>query len=264
MDCGARPSRRWTINRLVDWCHACGVTLLCWAWFLFGFLAFFSWRYLLYAVVVRDTERFFQRSNRIFYRIFFKILTTAAPRQRIEIDPEAAAIRSAVVVCNHLSYLDPLLLISLFPRHRTVVKPRFFQVPVFGWMIRKSGYFSASGAGKASRLMVAQMESMAEFLEQGGVLFIFPEGTRSRDGKLGPLNIGAMKIARLCQAPVHVLQLRNTEKLFTPGRFLFNTREENTIRLSVIDRIDPDYTKNQPTADELRALICRAYATHQD
>ena len=90
----------------------CIVTLICWAWFLFGFMLFFSWRYLITALVVKDPEQAFQRFNSQFYRVFFRIVKATAPRQRIEIDEKVAAIRSSVIVCNHLSYLDPLLLIA--------------------------------------------------------------------------------------------------------------------------------------------------------
>ena len=58
-----------------------------------------------------------------------------------------------------------------------------------------------------SQMMIEQMETMPNYLASGGNLFVFPEGTRSRDGKLGALNNGAFKIARLCRAPIYVLQI---------------------------------------------------------
>jgi 1-acyl-sn-glycerol-3-phosphate acyltransferase len=174
-----------------------------------------------------------------------------------------AAIRSAVIVCNHLSYLDPLLLIALLERHRTMVKTRFFRIPIFGWVIRKSGYFPAAGQGQFSGIMIDQLETMKGYLRSGGNFFIFPEGTRSRDGKIGPLNRGALKIARLCQAPVYVLLLSNTDKLFTPGKFLFNTRVENTISLKIISRIEPDQRNDVPSAAGLEAQVLQAYREHQ-
>lgn len=239
------------------------VTLLCWTWFIGGFFVFFSWRYLGCALFGKERERCFQRLNSRFYGIFFRILQTTAPSHHWQIENEVRAIRGAVVVCNHLSYLDPLLLIALFERHRTIVKTRFFAKPVFGWIIRKSGYFPANGEGPFARLMIRQMETMEKFLTEGGILFVFPEGTRSRDGSIGELNRGAMKIARLCRAPIYVLQLSGTDNLFTPGRFLFQTRKRNTITLKILDRIEPDYQLHPPTAAVLEQQVMDAYQKRQ-
>jgi 1-acyl-sn-glycerol-3-phosphate acyltransferase len=181
------------------------------------------------------------------------------PRQRFEIDEKVAEIGSAVVVCNHLSYLDPLLLISLFPRHRTIVKTKFFSTPIFGWMISKAGYLPATGEGPFAGRMIEQMETMEEYLRDGGNLFIFPEGTRSRDGRMGEFNRGAFKIARMCKVPLYILRLSNTDKLFTPGRFVFNSRIKNTIRVELIRRIEPDYSNSPPTTAELMQWVRQTY-----
>lgn len=239
------------------------LTILYWFWFIPGFFLFFSWRYLACLLFAGDLEEpCFQHLNSRFYQMFFQIIRFTAPSHRWEIDKEVKAIRSAVIVCNHLSYLDPLLLISLFDQQRTLVKARFFSMPVFGWIIKKSGYFPASGAGQSTRLMIKQMDSMQDFLDNGGNLFIFPEGTRGRDGRLGELNQGAMKIARLCRAPLYVLGLANTDKLFPPGRFLFQTRENNIISLKLLGRIMPDSHYHYPSAARLEQQVREIYQRH--
>nr|MDJ0624521.1 lysophospholipid acyltransferase family protein [Desulfocapsaceae bacterium] len=112
-------------------------------------------------------------------------------------------------------------------------------------------------------MMIAQMETMSEYLQAGGNLFVFPEGTRSRDGRLGQMNKGAFKIARICQAPIYVLQVRNTDKLFTPGKFLFKTRRENNITLKILERIEPDYQNNPPNSVQLEQYVHQAFAGNQ-
>lgn len=249
---------RW-VERSID----CAVTLTCWAWFLFGFIVFFSWRYVYAALFTSDPERRFQQYNSDFYRIFFKILAVTAPGHTIVIDEKVRSITAGVIVCNHLSYLDPLMLIALYPRQKTIVKSRFFKMPIFGRIIAKAGYLPDSGAGKFSAMMVKQMDTMGEHLQAGGNLFVFPEGTRSRDGKLGKLNTGALKIARLCRAPIYVLQIQNTDKLFTPGKFLFQSRRTNTISLQLLERIEPDYTNTPPTTAELERRVREAFSGGQ-
>jgi 1-acyl-sn-glycerol-3-phosphate acyltransferase len=256
-------NNRFSWSLFTSQCIDCIVTLLCWAWFIFGFLLFFSWFYLAAALFTKDSELHFQRLNSHFYQIFFRIIRMTAPRQRLVIDEKIAAIRSSVIVCNHLSYLDPLLLIALFRQQKTIVKSRFFGMPVFGWIITKSGYLPASSEGQFAGMMIKQMETMESYLNGGGNLFIFPEGTRSRDGKIGALNKGALKIARMYRAPIYVLEIRNTDKLFTPGKFFFNTRIKNTISVKIIDCIEPDYTTNPPSTTELEQRVRQAFRERQ-
>ncbi len=249
---------RWT-DRSIDGI----VTIICWVWFIFGFLLFFSWLYLAAALFSKDPEIRFQQLNSQFYRIFFKIVKLTCPSHTIHIEEKVSPIQSAVIVCNHLSYLDPLLLIALFPKQKTIVKSRFFSMPVFGKIIAKSGYLPDKGNGRFTKMMIEQMEAMGSYLQAGGNLFVFPEGTRSRDGRFGTLNKGALKIARICKAPIYVLQLHNTNKLFPPGKFFFKTRVQNTIRMELIDCIQPDYINNQPTVTELEQRVRQAYSLRQ-
>ncbi len=254
-----QPPRGNTFTHWKDRALDCSVTLLCWAWFIFGFFFFYSWRYLLHAVLSREPQRHFQRLNHSFYQIFFAILKFAAPLQKIEIDETVSGIRSGVVISNHLSYLDPLLLISVYKQHKTIVKAKFFSMAIFGWVITKAGYIPATSEGRLSRIMIDQMETMDAYFKGGGNLFVFPEGTRSRDGEIGPLHQGALKIARMFKVPVYVLRISNSDKLFTPGKFFFNTREENIIRVELIDCIDPDYQTAPPSTAELEVRVRQAF-----
>lgn len=226
-------SRRW--GRGIDFV----VTLVCWFYFIFGFLFFFSFFYVLAFVFASNREYAFQRLNHLFFKGFLGLLRTLSPRQKWTVDRNIGEIKSSIIICNHLSYLDPLILISLFPRQKTIVKTKFFQAPVFGWLITISGYLPATTEGVHGLRMIDQVERMGEFLATGGNLFVFPEGTRSRDGNIGPLYKGIFKIARMYRCPIYVLSLSDTDKLFTPGKFLFNTRQENSVRVQLLDRIEP-------------------------
>lgn len=225
------------------------VTLICWTYFTFGFILFFSPGYVLAYLFSSQREIRFQRLTCIFFRGFFCIVRALAPRHQWKIDPRIAAIKSAVLVCNHLSYLDPLLFISLLERQKTIVKTKFFKVPVFGWFIRNAGYLPADAEGKFAGMMIHQVEQMEDYLNHGGNLFVFPEGTRSRNGKIGNLNRGSLKIARLYRAPIYVLRLTGTDRMFTPGKFFFNTQIKNTIRLSIADHIEADSSQSLSLAE---------------
>jgi len=220
------------------------ITLFIWIYFIFGYLAFFSPLYLASFLFSNDRETSFQRLNNIFYRSFFFLIRIVIPKQKISIQNEVYSIRSSVIVCNHISYLDPILLISLFKKQKTIVKNRFFSFPVFGWILKTSGYIPSGNREGFASLMLKNIEEMRKYLSSGGNLFIFPEGTRSRNGKIGRFSEGAFRIARLCNSPIKVLFIRNTKILFPPGSFLFNTGAKSSIEVELIGSLEPDYGNN--------------------
>jgi len=217
------------------------LTLLLWGYYTIGFVIFYAPFYLLAYLFSKNRTKSFQKLNSLFYRIFFQMLRLVVPACSWEIEDGVRRIRSSVVVSNHISYLDPILLISLYARHTTIAKDRLFSIPLYGKMLALSGYLPSSAAGRLADLMIRRIDGMEEHLGDGGNLVIFPEGTRGRDGRIGPLNKGAFKIARLCRAPVKVLFISNTDKLFRPGRFLFDTQRPNTVTVELLAEIDPDY-----------------------
>ena len=242
------------LKRIVDLL----ITLIIWIYYIPGFLVFFSPLYLAAFIFSSNREIAFQRLNSLFYKSFFFIVRALVPGLKIRIQDGLTSVCSSVIVCNHLSYLDPILLISLFPKHKTIVKGTFFKMPVFGWMLKTSGYIPSSSGGNDSSGIVESMERMGDYLSSGGNLFIFPEGTRSRDGKLGRFNDGAFKIARRFGAPIKVLEIKNTNNLFKPGEFLFNTCHQNTIEVRLIENLNPDYKSDtfsiSGLVDQVRAL----------
>jgi 1-acyl-sn-glycerol-3-phosphate acyltransferase len=227
------------------------VTFLLWVYFIFGFVLI-SVPYLGWlSIRKKPDESDYQNLFHLFFRIFFRLVLFFAPRLTLKIDPKLRSIRSAVIVSNHQSYLDPLLLISIFKKHKTIVKNSFFNVPVFGWLMKKSGYVPSSANGKHLALVVRQIGTMKEFLTGGGILFVFPEGTRSRNGNLNLFNKGAFSIAKQCQAAICVIQINGTNRLFKPGSGLFKTCLPITVELKVLGVIEPSDPILTGSADEI-------------
>lgn len=214
------------------------VTLILWTYFTLGFIILFAPFYGIAAFFKTRRESAYQRLNHLFFRGFLFLVRALIPGHAWDIDETAKNIRSSIVVCNHRSYLDPLILISLYSRQKTIVKSELFALPLFGRLMAWSGFIPSRSQGRMAELMLDQMESLDDFMVAGGNLFIFPEGTRSRDGRIGRLNPSAFKIARRCGAPVRVLFINNTEKTFPPGRFRFNTQGPNTISVQLAGSIE--------------------------
>ena len=225
------------------------ITVVFWMYYFLSFLLFSPF-YLYSFYFSKDHERIFQKLNCIFYRNFFALVRTITPSLKICIADEVLAIQSSVIIANHLSFLDPILLISMFERQKTIVKKSYFGLPVFGFVLKRSGYIAPTSNLFADDMM-CQIENLQKHLALGGNLFVFPEGTRSRDGSIGQFEKGAFRIAKLCRVPIKVVHIRNTNKLYPPDSFLFNTCIPNVIEVKLAGTIEPDYESKRVFISEL-------------
>jgi 1-acyl-sn-glycerol-3-phosphate acyltransferase len=206
-------------------------------YFTVGFLLIFVWIYLFFYFFSPHREIRFQQITHWFYRGFFRLAIFMMPWVELRVGADVRSIRSSVIISNHQSYLDPLLLISLFSRHKTIVKNSFFHVPFFSWVLKTSGYIPSGATGKHSPILIHNLNTMQDFLSSGGNLFIFPEGTRSLDGTLAPFNKGGFTIARKSHAPIQVIRIRNSNRLLHPKRFAFNATEKMVITVERLGTI---------------------------
>jgi len=221
------------------------VTVIIWGYYIAGFILLFSPFYLKAFLFPVGREEAFQRLNYRLHRILFSLLRILVPGVKWQIPEEVRALRSCMIIANHLSFLDPILFVSLFEKQKTIVKSDYFRLPIFGRILRTSGYIPSVAEGLYTVSMMDQIKNMKDYLTAGGNLFIFPEGTRSRDGRIGPFDQGAFKIARLCHAtPIKVLLIRNTDTLFPPDKYLFNTGGEQVISVELAGTLEPDYQSN--------------------
>ena len=217
------------------------ITLLLWGYFLLGSTVLFLLFHVPSYLFSKNSAPAFQKITHINMKIYFALARFLIPRTKFKIPNEIRQINSSVVVCNHLSYLDPILLISIFKRNCTIVKSTFFRIPFFGWLLRNSHYMPSAASELRGEAMVENLENIKEHLAAGGNFFVFPEGTRSRDGKLAAFNKGVFSIARYCNAPIALVYIKNTNKLFRPGTFLLNTSDDIKIEVELIESLTPDY-----------------------
>lgn len=239
------------------------VTIIAWLYYLLVGLFFLPVFFYVY-LTSRNVEIGMQRLNKIYFSAFFDFLKKIIPGLKFDIDKDIRTIRSSMIVCNHVSYLDPILLVSLFEKQKTIVKPVFFKVPFFGWLVKKSGYIPASSDGSFQSIMMKQVQGLDQYISNGGNVFIFPEGTRSRDGQIGKFKKGAFSIAKYCRAPIEILYITNTNTLFKPGKFLVNTGMKNAIKVERLARIEPDYENCSFSIKELMKNIHAIYKSKID
>ncbi len=107
----------------------------------------------------------------------------------------------AIVMSNHASNFDILALLGFFPRPLAfIAKKELFSIPVFGPSMRRGGYIPLDRSD--GRKALKSMEDAAGRVRGGKSVIIFPEGTRTRDGKLLPFKRGAFLLAVKASVPV--------------------------------------------------------------
>ena len=102
---------------------------------------------------------------------------------------------AAVLVCNHVSFIDAVLLMAASPRPvYFVMDHRIFKMPVVGWFFKLVKAIPIAPRAEDPVMYEAAFEAAAKVLRDGDLLAIFPEGGITKDGQLQPFKGGIMKI----------------------------------------------------------------------
>lgn len=116
----------------------------------------------------------------------------------------------ALIVCNHVSYLDALILSASIPRPvRFVMYYRIFNVPVMRWIFRTGKAIPIAGAKEDPEVMRRAFEEIDAALADGQLVGIFPEGALTRDGEIAPFKGGLERVLERRPVPVVPMALKH-------------------------------------------------------
>ena len=154
-----------------------------------------------------------------------------------------------VIISNHISDFDPMILLAMTRKRHIVYisKESNFRLPLAGGFIRGAGFLPIDREN-ALRAMRTLGDAGVKMKEYGVDVGIYPEGTRSRTGKLLRFKKGAYVLAQRADAPIVVMVTRGTEQVVKNLKRLRPTKTEMEV-LEVIDR----QRVQAMTADELAA-----------
>ena len=138
------------------------------------------------------------------------VLTRCIYRFHVRGEDHIPSQGAAILVCNHVSFIDAVLLMAASPRPiRFVMDHRIFATPVLGWLFRLSKAIPIAPQREDPVAYERAFAQARAVLEDGELLGIFPEGGITRDGSLGEFKGGVMKILQAQPVPVVPLALQN-------------------------------------------------------
>jgi 1-acyl-sn-glycerol-3-phosphate acyltransferase len=134
-----------------------------------------------------------------------------------------------VMVANHLSFLDILVLFRLFRHFKWVSKIEMFRIPVIGWNMRLNRYVALRRGDKQS--IAEMMETCRRVLAEGSSVMMFPEGTRSPNGLLQAFKPGAFRLALDARVPILPIVVSGTSNALPKHGLVLRGRHEIGIRV---------------------------------
>jgi 1-acyl-sn-glycerol-3-phosphate acyltransferase len=167
-------------------------------------------------------------------------------------------LRSAVLVANHASYLDPLVLMAAIPQEfHFVAKRALADYPLIGMVIRKAGHLTIEKAALRSRL--AGADDVVRRLENGERLLIFPEGTFARAPGLLPFRLGAFRAAVDAGRPIVPVALAGTRHVLPDGTWLLRRGQVSVTIGAPLDPLGrgwPEMVRLRDTAVDIITRGC--------
>jgi 1-acyl-sn-glycerol-3-phosphate acyltransferase len=164
-----------------------------------------------------------------------------------------------ILVANHQSWLDPLVLMGIEPRLAGPVRRYMLRVPIFGTVARLAGFFQSDVGELPSLDEVARCVATAR--ARGGSLLFFPEGTRSKDGTLGPFHRGAFRTAFDHGLAIQPVVIEGLDRVLPREGPIVQTYGRSLVRVRYLAPITPPFEiPGVPRRDVVRGLAERARA----
>ena len=190
------------------------------------------------------------RAQRIFFR---NILRLAGVKFEARHASGFDAQRTSLFVCNHVNIFDPFVIYSAIPQFvRGFELASHFKVPAYGWMMGRFGNIPVPDKNNRSREAISEMMRKTEQAFASGIsLIAFPEGSRTRDGHVGPFQKGVFRLALRFGIPIVPMSIVGSYEFHRTGDWMLN-RGKITVYLH--DTIETkDMRKEQAT--ELRERV---------
>jgi 1-acyl-sn-glycerol-3-phosphate acyltransferase len=217
------------------------------------------WVPLLASIRIFDRNPVRFRTGRWFRRLGATIVRIS-PAWRVHLSGAENIDRSRayLVASNHQSLADIPLLCLLPWEMKWIAKAELFKTPLIGWMMHMAGDIPLDRRQRAGAQALLRAKST---LQKGCSVMVFPEGTRSRDGRIHAFTDGAFSLAIKAGVPVLPIAVEGSRDCLPKGGWRFG--EPKDIHIRVLDPIDTSGMGNRDAGalrERVRELILQQVA----
>lgn len=160
----------------------------------------------------------------------------------------------SIIIANHQSFVDILAIVMLNPKIKLLTNKWVYNSFVFGWAVRYAGYVTTT---KGSELNI---ESIKQMTDEGYSLAIFPEGTRSNDGKTKRFHKGAFWLAQELSLPITPVLLHGFH--FTMAKHDY-VLKNGRLTIKILPPIQPEDPTFGSSYQERTKLISKHFKAEQ-
>ena len=212
-------------------------------WLVLAFLFLWAVSSLKKPEEEEGDNRFYRRLVEVYIESILMVLRMKVDTRGLEKTPEGGRF---LLVCNHLSLLDVLVLLYHFRgRELTfITKQGNMDMFIIGKLMTRIQCLPLNRENDREALKTI-LKAIAVVKENKASMGLFPEGTRSLDGKLHHFRSGGFKIAQKCSVPIVICTIRNTQHVFR--NFLHG--KATPIPLHLVEVISPEELKGVTTVD---------------
>ncbi len=226
--------------------------------FFLGFLLVFHavfWIYLLVITVPVNMNKPQEKYSKFYYfhlNVGYRYLCRMA-RCRIHVSglEKVPVDRRFLLVSNHRSRFDNMFQAYILGSNHIayISKPENFKIPLARKLMKKSGYLAIDRTNPKNA--VGTIVKAIDYIQSGEIsVGIFPEGTRSKDGKMGEMHAGSFKIATKAQCPIVVVTLRGTENIHKNAPWI-----PTDVYMDVLDVIEPGDRRTTEICDQCSEMM---------
>lgn len=221
-------------------------SILAWTAAIIFIIVYFPFALLVWLIVLP-----FDGRRKVIHRLLAfhgELVTRMMPFWKTEVSGrnKIGKGKTYVIISNHQSTLDMLILCCLRCRFRWISKYENLKVPLIGWYIRMARYITVNRGNEESKAIM--LERCRQSLGDGISVLIFPEGTRSMDTEIGFFKRGAFQIALEAGIPILPVVIDGTGSILPKHGFVMSGGHR--IRMRVLDPVPPsDFGTDNP--DEL-------------
>ena len=216
------------------------VTLYLWIFALITIIIIFP----LYLTVWLLTVPFDKKRITVHYVtcLWGSLYTWANPWWKVSIQnrEKLKKNKTYVIICNHQSLLDIIVIFRLLTYFRWISKTEIFEIPVVGWIMHMNNYIKLKRGDNKS--IIKMMDTCKKAISSGISVLFFPEGTRSANGKLQQFKDGAFNIA--IDTKTDILPILINEDSGAMARAGIFMKKKLSIKVRILDEIPYSQFKN--------------------